>query len=118
MLLAAGQDEAVQQPGHELPKYPGGPDTDAPAHRYVPYGYRRHGRPPGESAMAVLSLIFGIGGFLCITPFFGLGWGVAALLQMPKTGQTGKWKAVVGTVLSASWIVLIIVILLGQHQPR
>lgn len=73
-----------------------------------PYGYGGggYGQPPGTSGMAIASLILGICGFFCVTPFIGLGLGIAALAQTSKTGQSGKGMAIAGVILSAAWIVL------------
>ena len=80
---------------------------------YAPYGYPYgyNAQRLGTSGMAIASLILGICGFLCVTPFVGLGLGIAALSRVKKTGQPGKGMAIAGIVLSSVWIALMILLL-------
>jgi hypothetical protein len=66
------------------------------------------GRPApgsgGTSGFAIASLIFGIlGGVL-----FSVIFGIVALVQIRKRGQTGRGLAITGLVLSGCWVLLII----------
>lgn len=82
-----------------------------------PYGYGggAYGQPPGTSGMAIASLILGICGFFCVTPFIGLGLGIAAISQTSKTGQAGKGMAIAGVILSAAWIALAALMIATGH---
>ena len=75
-----------------------------------PYGYPLgyYGQPPGTNGMAIASLVLGICGFLCVTPFVGLSLGLAALSRIKRTGQPGKGMAIAGIILSSAWIALMI----------
>ncbi len=80
------------QPG----PYPGYPAPGAP------------GYPPpaggGTNGFAIASLIFGIlGGVL-----FSVVFGIVALTQIRKRGQTGRGLAITGLVLSGCWALLIV----------
>jgi hypothetical protein len=79
----------------------------------APYGYPQgyYGQPPGTSGLAIASLVLGICGFLCVTPFVGLPLGLAALSKIKRTGQPGKGMAIAGIVLSSLWILLMILLL-------
>lgn len=79
-----------------------------------PYGYPQGYYPQqqrGTSGLAIASLVLGICGFLCVTPFVGLSLGIAALSRISKTGQPGKGMAIAGIILSALWIVLLILLI-------
>ena len=79
------------QPG----AYPGYPASGAPG--YPPPG------GGGTSGFAIASLIFGIlGGVL-----FSVIFGIVALFQIRKRGQTGRGLAITGLALSGCWVLLI-----------
>ena len=61
--------------------------------------------------MAIASLVLGICGFFCVTPFIGLGLGIAALVQTSKTRQPGRGMAIAGVILSVAWILLGVLLL-------
>jgi hypothetical protein len=84
--------------------YPNGPYTNGP------YGYPQgyYPQPAGTSGLAIASLILGICGFFCVTPFIGLGLGIGALSKISKTGQGGRGLAIAGIILSSAWILLIV----------
>ena len=82
-----------QQPG----AYPGFPSPGAPGHPAPGSG--------GTSGFAIASLIFGILGGILLSVIFG----IVALVQIRKRGQTGRGMAIAGLTLSGCWILLIIV---------
>jgi hypothetical protein len=86
-----GPAYGAPQPG----AYPGYPASGAPG--YPPPG------SGGTSGFAIASLIFGIlGGVL-----FSVIFGIVALFQIRKRGQTGRGLAITGLVLSGCWVLLI-----------
>lgn len=86
-----GPAYGAPQPG----AYPGYPASGAPG--YPPPG------GGGTSGFAIASLIFGIlGGVL-----FSVIFGIVALFQIRKRGQTGRGLAITGLVLSGCWVLLI-----------
>ncbi|WP_158647341.1 DUF4190 domain-containing protein [Actinoplanes sp. ATCC 53533] len=86
-----GPAYGAPQPG----AYPGYPASGAPG--YPPPG------SGGTSGFAIASLIFGIlGGIL-----FSVIFGIVALFQIRKRGQTGRGLAITGLVLSGCWVLLI-----------
>lgn len=111
---------AAPQPGYPNAQYGTTPYGNAPYGgpqygnaAYGPYGYPYgyNAQRFGTSGMAIASLILGICGFLCVTPFVGLGLGIAALSRIKKTGQPGKGMATAGIILSCAWIALMILLL-------
>jgi ABC-type dipeptide/oligopeptide/nickel transport system permease component len=82
-----------------------------------PYGYgvNAYGPPPGTNGMAIASLVLGICGFFCVTPFIGLGLGIAALVQTSKTRQAGRGMAIAGIILSVAWILLAVLLIATAH---
>jgi len=88
-----GPAYGAQQPG----AYSGFPAPGDPGHPAPGSG--------GTSGFAIASLIFGIlGGIL-----FSVIFGIVALVQIRKRGQTGRGLAITGLVLSGCWVLLIIV---------
>jgi hypothetical protein len=107
----------VPQFGTAPPGYPNGPHGAPQYPQYGPYG-GQYGYPvgyyapsAGTNGMAIASLILGICGFFCITPFLGIGFGIAALSRIGKTGQSGKGMAIAGIILSGLWILLLVLVL-------
>jgi hypothetical protein len=91
----------------------------AVAPQYVPYGYGYATPfPLGTSGLAIASLIVGICGFLCVTPFVGIGLGIGALVQIRKTGQAGKGMAIAGLILSVVWLALIVLSIVFGHNSN
>jgi len=89
-----GPAYGAPQPGG----YPGFPAPGAPGFGYPPPG------SGGTSGFAIASLIFGIlGGVL-----FSVIFGIVALFQIRKRGQTGRGLAITGLALSGCWVLLII----------
>jgi hypothetical protein len=86
-------------PAYEPPQAGGYPDFPAPdAPGYPPPG------SGGTSGFAIASLIFGIlGGVL-----FSVVFGIVALVQIRKRGQTGRGLAIAGLAISACWVLVII----------
>lgn len=105
-------------PGYPNPQYGNAQPSSAPYGGYGPYGnYGQYGYPygynaqqPGTNGMAIASLVLGICGFFCVTPFVGLGLGIAALSRIKKTGQSGRGMAIAGIILSSAWIALIVLV--------
>lgn len=85
--------------------YPYGP--------YNPYGYMP--QQTGTSGLAIASLVTGICGFFCVTPLVSIGLGIAALVNIRKTGRPGKGMAIAGLILSTAWIALIVALLVTGH---
>jgi len=75
--------------------YPGGP------------GYWPQQPPSGTNGYAITSLVLGILGFVCVAWMAGLGFGIAALRHIKRTGQRGRGLAVAGIVLSSLWGLLL-----------
>lgn len=102
-------------------QYNGGPYGTAPyggaPYSADPYGFPQgyYGQQQGTSGMAIASLVLGICGFLCVTPFVGLGLGIGALTKISKTGQPGKGMAIAGIILSAAWIALLALMIATGH---
>lgn len=82
-----------EQPGYGSPAYGTPPAYGAP-------GYNHPGTRP-FSASAIISLIFGIIGGIPIA----IGFGIAALVRIPRRGQRGKGLAIAGLVLSGVWVI-------------
>lgn len=95
-----------QQYPYAPPQYP---NTHVAQYGY-PYGYYAQ-QQAGANGMAIASLILGICGFLCVTPYVGLGLGIAALARIKATGQSGRGMAIAGIILSSAWIALTILLL-------
>jgi hypothetical protein len=103
-------------PGAAPPGYP----PNAPygnygpynAYNNGPYGYPQgYAQPPGTSGLAIASLVLGICGFFCVTPFIGIPLGIAALSKIGRTGGSGKGMATAGIILSSLWILLLVLLL-------
>ncbi|WP_410661189.1 DUF4190 domain-containing protein [Amycolatopsis sp. lyj-112] len=65
--------------------------------------------PAGRNGFAVAALIMGILGLCGLSLIFGLIFGIVALVQINRTGQTGKGMAITGIVLSLVWVLVITV---------
>lgn len=85
--------------------YPYGP--------YNPYGYGP--QPTGTSGLAIASLVTGICGFFCVTPLVSIGLGIAALVNISRTGRPGKGMAIAGLIVSGLWIALFIILIATGH---
>jgi len=85
--------------------YPYGP--------YNPYGYGP--QPTGTSGLAIASLVTGICGFFCVTPLVSIGLGIAALVNISRTGRPGKGMAIAGLILSGLWIALFVFLIATGH---
>ena len=57
----------------------------------------------GTSGFAIASLVFGLLGGVLLSVIFG----IVALVQIKKRGQTGRGMAIAGLVLSGCWVLLI-----------
>ncbi|KAA1251724.1 DUF4190 domain-containing protein [Mycobacterium simiae] len=83
------------------PGYPGGyPPPPSP------YG-QAHPPPPaslGTNGFAIASLIFGVLGGVLLSVIFG----IIALTQIKRRGQSGRGMAIAGLVLSAAWTLVIV----------
>ncbi len=63
--------------------------------------------PERVSALAVVSVVSALLGFLGITSLLGLALGIVALKQMSTTpGLTGRHLAILGVCVSMFWLVL------------
>jgi len=60
-------------------------------------------RPAGTNGLAIASLILGILGICGLSLILGLILGIAALVQIGRTGQSGRGLAIGGIVLSLLW---------------
>lgn len=101
-----------QQPPFEPPS-PYGQSPYGGASPPPPYGqpYGAPGPVPGPqnrktNGFAIASLVFGIIGGVILSVIFG----IIALVQINKRGQRGKGLAIAGLVLSAVWLLIIILI--------
>ena len=89
---AYGAPQPSAYSGYPAPGTPGTPGYPAPG-------------SGGTSGFAIASLIFGIlGGIL-----FSVIFGIVALVQIRKRGQTGRGLAIAGLTLSGCWVLLIII---------
>ncbi|MCL2423382.1 MAG: DUF4190 domain-containing protein, partial [Micrococcales bacterium] len=69
---------------------------------------RRNARGPSppSNAMATASMVTGIASWLCIvTGVVAVGLGIAALVQIRRRGQRGRWKAITGIVTGTPMLV-------------
>ena len=118
---AAYPPPEAPQPGYPTPQpypaaYPSpGPYPGAPG-GYFPYAVPR----PGNSGLAVASLVTSIVGFFL--SFVGIGWlismvgvvlGFIALNQIKQTGQSGRGMAIAGIVIGSLMFVLGLILLLS-----
>jgi hypothetical protein len=98
------------QPESPYGAQPGSP-YGGPAGAPYPHGYGgpqpgAYPPPPGSggtSGFAIASLIFGLLGGILLSVIFG----IVALVQIRKRGQTGRGMAIAGLVLSGCWVLLI-----------
>jgi hypothetical protein len=60
-------------------------------------------RPTGRNGLAIASLILGILGICGFSLILGVILGIAALVQIGRTGQSGRGMAIAGIVLSLVW---------------
>jgi hypothetical protein len=107
-------------PGYPPPGYYGQPNSgpyNPGPYNPGPYGYPQgyYAQPQGTSGMAIASLVLGICGFFCVTPFIGIGLGIGALTKISKTGQPGKGMAIAGIILSSAWILLLVLAIVTGH---
>ncbi|WP_405063769.1 DUF4190 domain-containing protein [Kribbella sp. NBC_01505] len=86
------------QPGYGQP--PGPPPYGQPPVGYpVAYGYGYPGQASSTNAFAIASLACGVGGFVIgISAPFGVGFGIAALVQLKRRPQDGKGMAIAGII--------------------
>src|SRR5207249_771950 len=71
----------------------------------VPYGAPPPQQQQGMNGFAIASLIFGVIGGCFLSVIFG----VVALNQIKKRGQRGRGLAIAGLVLSAIWVVVVVI---------
>jgi Domain of unknown function (DUF4190)/Septum formation len=90
--------------GYGNPAYGTPPAYGAPGYSQPGYGGNRP-----FSAAAIVSLIFGILGGIPIA----IGFGIAALVRIPRRGQRGKGLAIAGLVLSGLWLAGVIAGVIG-----
>jgi hypothetical protein len=117
-----------QYPGQQFgaPPQQGYPNPNAPYGGYGqggygqynaygggPYGYAQgyYAQAAGTNGMAIASLVLGICGFFCVTPFIGIPLGFVALSKIRQTGQSGRGMAIAGIILSVAWILLLILLI-------
>ncbi len=97
-----------EQPPHQpRPQYgppPGYQQGPPPGYQQPPPGY---GQPPkpGTNGFAIAALVLGIIGGAVLSVIFGL----VALSQIRRTGQSGRGMAIAGLVLSGVWLLAIAV---------
>ncbi|WP_206789754.1 DUF4190 domain-containing protein [Amycolatopsis sp. MtRt-6] len=60
-------------------------------------------KPTGTNGFATASLILGILGLCGLSLVLGLVLGIVALVQIGRTGQAGRGRAIAGIVLSLLW---------------
>ncbi len=108
-MSAAGHEPPPERPGEGRgPEVPAGPPAaqgagpagpEAPAPPPPPWARPGSSRP--TNGAAITSLVLGV---FALVPF-SVGFGIAALRQIPRRGQSGKGLAIGGLVLSALWTV-------------
>ncbi len=96
----------------------------------APYGTPApYGLPPqhsGTDGYAITSLVTGVGGFIIpfLLPLLAVGFGIAALRRIGRTGRDGKGMAIAGIVLgglvtlASAAIILFVVALSGSEEFR
>lgn len=80
------------------PGYPGGMYPQQPG-PYGPPGYPQPAPARGTNGFAVASLVLGLLGGVLLSVIFG----IIALSQIKKRGQSGRGMAIAGLVLSGAW---------------
>ncbi|GAA4868637.1 DUF4190 domain-containing protein [Kitasatospora terrestris] len=95
-------------PPPPLNPWAGGQPQPYPGYPGYPGGWQQP-LDPGWSGFAITSFVMGVFGFACLLFLGGIGFGIAALGAIKRTGQRGKGLAVAGLVLSSIWALLIAV---------
>ncbi|MBM6403176.1 DUF4190 domain-containing protein [Phycicoccus sp. CSK15P-2] len=97
--------------GREPSSYPPAPGLPTPPPGYPPHpawpappGQPMVVRPPGTNGFAITSLVLGLLGAV----LFSVGFGIAALSQVRRTGQAGRGMAVAGLCLSGAWVLALV----------
>ncbi|WP_199545715.1 DUF4190 domain-containing protein [Streptomyces sp. N35] len=99
-----GQPPYGQQPGQPYGQQPGQPYGQPPYGQYPGYGngWAPYPAAPRTSGFAIAALVTCV---LCFLPL-GLVFGLVALRQIKKTGQSGKGLAVSGLVVNSVTLLL------------
>lgn len=123
---APSAHEAGAAPSYDAAAYgqPPAPAYGAPAPGAAPYGAAQYGSAPGgygygstvrTNALAIISLVASIAGFLWIVPVIGPIAGVItghiSLAQIKRTGEKGRGMALAGTIVG--WVGIGVLVLLA-----
>ncbi|MFD7730660.1 DUF4190 domain-containing protein [Kitasatospora phosalacinea] len=81
-----------------MPGYPGYP------------GYPQPPRSLYNNGLAIAALVVS---FLCYLGIIGIGLGIAALVQIKRTGERGKAMAVSAIVIGTVWLLLLVLAIVG-----
>ncbi|WP_158715367.1 DUF4190 domain-containing protein, partial [Kitasatospora phosalacinea] len=92
---------AAQVPG-QAPGYPGYPGAWP--------GYPQPPRSLYNNGLAIAALVVS---FLCYLGIVGIGLGIAALVQIKRTGERGKAMAVSAIVIGTVWLLLLVLAIVG-----
>ncbi|GLW69386.1 hypothetical protein Kpho02_16850 [Kitasatospora phosalacinea] len=68
-------------------------------------GYPQPPRSPATNGLAIAALVVS---FLCYLGILGIGLGIAALVQIKRTGERGRGMAVSAVVIGTVWLVLLV----------
>lgn len=125
-IPAPSPHETPAAPSYDAAAYgqPAAPAYGAPAPGAAPYGAAPYGAAPGgygygstvrTNALAIISLVASIAGFLWIVPVIGPIAGVItghiSLAQIKRTGEKGRGMALAGTIVG--WVGIGVLVLLA-----
>ncbi|MGW4809884.1 DUF4190 domain-containing protein [Kitasatospora sp. NPDC004272] len=92
-------------PQQGAPQYPG---------QYGMPGYPVYQQPSRAGYTNGLAIATLVVSFLCYLGIIAIGLGVAALVQIKRTGERGKGLAVSGIVIGAVWLLLLVLGIVGN----
>ncbi|MFC6567026.1 DUF4190 domain-containing protein [Actinoplanes utahensis] len=98
-------------PGDDLPHEQYGPPSGyGPPPGYVPPEFAPYPAQAGTNGFAIVSLVASICGGLVVGTLLGMGFGIAALVQIKRRPQKGRGMAIAGVVISSLTLVVTIAI--------
>lgn len=109
------ESDRPQDPWASVPNqgaYPGpvGPQQGYGYQAPMPYYYAPLARR--TNGLSIAALVCGICGFIYLVPaILGVIFGIVSLNQIKRDGTEGKGMAIAGIVTGASWLALVVVII-------